>query len=112
MRRTHLRGHENIRKRMLVHAAGFNLGLLMRSRFGYGTPRSLQGRSASTLRTGGLRVAFSALFRPKSRVPGHLRPARARKSPKRVTGPSGATIRRDFAEIIFRGPRRAFATAC
>ena len=43
MRRVHLRGHENIRKRLLIHAAGFNLGLLMRARFGYGTPRSLQG---------------------------------------------------------------------
>ena len=43
MRRVHLRGHENIRKRLLIHAAGFNLGLLMRVRFGYGTPRSLQG---------------------------------------------------------------------
>ena len=40
MRRTHLRGHENIRKRMLVHAAGFNLGLLMRSRFGLARRRS------------------------------------------------------------------------
>jgi len=28
MRRTHLRGHENILKRLIVHAAGFNLGLL------------------------------------------------------------------------------------
>ena len=43
MRRVHLRGHENIRKRLLIHATGFNLGLLMRARFGYGTPRSLQG---------------------------------------------------------------------
>jgi transposase len=33
MRRTHLRGHENIAKRMLIHIAGFNLGLLMRKRF-------------------------------------------------------------------------------
>ena len=30
MRRTHLRGHTNILKRVLVHASGFNLGLLMR----------------------------------------------------------------------------------
>ena len=112
MRRTHLRGHENIRKRMLVHAAGFNLGLLMRSRFGYGTPRSLQGRRASTLQPGGLAGVFSALFRPKSRVFGHLRPARARQSPKRGTGRSGATIRRHFTEVIFRGPQRGFATAC
>jgi transposase len=43
MRRTHLRGHDNILKRLLVHAAGFNLGLIMRTQFGFGTPRGLQG---------------------------------------------------------------------
>ncbi len=112
MRRTHLRGHENIRKRMLVHAAGFNLGLPMRHRYGYGTPRSLQGRRASTLRTGGLRVAFSVLFRPKSRVLGHPGPVEARISLRRRPGRAGATVRRHFAEVIFRGPQRAFATAC
>ena len=45
MRRTHLRGHENILKRMLVHVAGFNLGLLMRALAGVGKPRVLQGRT-------------------------------------------------------------------
>jgi len=49
MRRTHLRGHPNILKRMLVHVAGFNLGLLMRNRFGVGTPRGLQGRLAAAI---------------------------------------------------------------
>jgi transposase len=43
MRRTHLRGHPNILKRLLLHVSGFNLGLLMRTLFGIGTPRSLQG---------------------------------------------------------------------
>ena len=43
MRRTHLRRHTNILKRMLVHVGGFNLGLLMRKVFGRGTPRGLQG---------------------------------------------------------------------
>jgi transposase len=43
MRRTHLRGHTNILKRLLLHAAGFNLGLVMRSSIGVGTPRGLQG---------------------------------------------------------------------
>src|SRR5262249_24709608 len=43
-RRTHLRGHTNILKRLLVHAGAFNLGLLMRKLFGRGTPRGLQGR--------------------------------------------------------------------
>ena len=43
MRRTHLRGHDNIRKRVLIHASAFNLGLLLRTMFGRGTPRGLQG---------------------------------------------------------------------
>jgi transposase len=43
MRRTHLRGHQNILKRLLVHASAFNLGVLMRQAFGRGTPRGLQG---------------------------------------------------------------------
>jgi len=46
MRRTHLRGHENIRKRLLIHVAGSNLGLLMRKLHGVGTPRALQGLAA------------------------------------------------------------------
>jgi hypothetical protein len=37
----------NILKRTRVHLAGFNLGLLMRKLFGFGTPRGLQGRLAS-----------------------------------------------------------------
>ena len=44
MRRTHLRGHQNILKRLLVHAGAFNLGLIMRQLIGHGTPRGLQGR--------------------------------------------------------------------
>jgi transposase len=48
MRRTHLRGHRNILKRLLVHASAFNLGLLMRRLCGRGTPRGLQGRRWQT----------------------------------------------------------------
>lgn len=51
LRRTHLRGHANILKRLLVHVGGFNLGLLMRTCFGVGTPRSLQGRVALVVHT-------------------------------------------------------------
>src|SRR5207237_1545898 len=47
MRRVHLRGHTNILKRVLLHTAALNLGLLMRTLFGVGTPRSLQGRAAA-----------------------------------------------------------------
>jgi transposase len=51
MRRVHLRGHANIRKRLLIHTAGFNLGLLMRQLIGVGTPRGLQGRLVAALTT-------------------------------------------------------------
>jgi transposase len=49
MRRTHLRGHGNILKRLLVHVAAGNLGLWMRTLTGIGTPRGLQGRWAAVL---------------------------------------------------------------
>src|SRR6516162_5284232 len=45
MRRTHLRKQNNIFKRLLIHVAGANLGLLLRNRYGIGTPRGLQGLS-------------------------------------------------------------------
>jgi transposase len=45
LRRAHVRGHENMLKRLLVHAGAFNLGLWMRKLFGVGTPRALQGRT-------------------------------------------------------------------
>jgi transposase len=51
MRRTHLRGHANILKRLLIHAGGFNLGLVMRHLIGIGTPRGLQGRGAALVST-------------------------------------------------------------
>ena len=42
MRRTHLRGQQNILKRLLVHVAAFNLSLILRREIGMGTPRGLQ----------------------------------------------------------------------
>jgi transposase len=68
MRRTHLRGHQNILKRVLVHSGAFNLGLLMRHSLGVGTPRGLQGR---------LRALFTLLTHSWwrliafSKLPGH-----------------------------------------
>jgi transposase len=49
LRRTHVRGHTNILKRLLVHVSGFNLGLFMRTLFGIGTPRRLQGHMMAGL---------------------------------------------------------------
>jgi len=69
MRRTHLRGHGNILKRLLIHVAGFNLGLVMRKVLGVGTPRALQGGLAALLRI--LRL----IRRRLRRFLGHLRAA-------------------------------------
>jgi transposase len=44
MRRTWLRGRENVHKRYLVHVAGHNLGILMRLLVGAGTPREAVAR--------------------------------------------------------------------
>jgi transposase len=51
LRRVHLRRHPNILKRLLVHAAAFNLGLVMRQLLGRGTPRGLQGYEAALFLT-------------------------------------------------------------
>ena len=68
MRRLYLRGRANIRKRLLVHACGFNLGVLMRALTGIGTPRTLQGQGrelAARLHFAGyspFRAAWKALL--------------------------------------------------
>jgi transposase len=65
MRRVHLKGRENILKRLVVHAAAFNLGLVMRKMIGVGKPRRLQGTAGPCfgLRFG-LRSAWECLSRP------------------------------------------------
>jgi transposase len=64
LRRMHLRGHPNILKRLLVHVAGHNLGLLMRKVCGYGTPRALQGLAFALHRAAVvLRIASWVLLR-------------------------------------------------
>ncbi|HEY4725099.1 MAG TPA: transposase [Actinomycetota bacterium] len=49
MRRAWLRGGENLKKRYLVHVAGYNLGLVMRLLVGAGTPRELVAGAAARL---------------------------------------------------------------
>jgi transposase len=44
MRRTWLRGRENVHKRYLIHVAGHNLGILMRLLIGAGTPKQAAAR--------------------------------------------------------------------
>jgi transposase len=69
MRRTHLRGHTNILKRLLIHVAGFNLSLVMRKVFGLGTARGLQGLAARIV------CGFSRFWRSLWMMITHLGPA-------------------------------------
>ena len=66
MRRTHLRGHPNILKRLLIHIAGFNLGLLMRKVTGIGKPRRVQDGLGTLL------GCASGIFRPLWKALGGL----------------------------------------
>jgi hypothetical protein len=49
VRRTWLRGRENVHKRYLVHVAGHNLGILMRLLIGAGTPKEAADRASAWL---------------------------------------------------------------
>lgn len=49
LRRVFVRGRKNVRKRLPLHAAVANLGIVMRKILGAGTPRGLQGRLAALL---------------------------------------------------------------
>ena len=64
MRRTHLRGHENILKRLLIHVGAFNLSLIFRTLLGSGTPRELRNRQSRLI------FVLSLLFRRFS-APAH-----------------------------------------
>jgi len=58
-RRTRLRELDNVRKRYLIHAAGFNLSLVMRQVLGHGTPRQYQ--DAFRRLQAALRALYAAL---------------------------------------------------
>jgi transposase len=56
MRRMYVRGTDNVLKRVLVQAAAFNIGLLLRKLSGWGKPRQAQGRLS------GIQALLSAIF--------------------------------------------------
>jgi transposase len=99
MRRVHLRGGENIWKRLLIQVAGCNLGLVMRQLFGHGTPRALW---AARVLPQALQWVLSHLHRLSRRA---LRLGRA------LVIVIGA-IRLALSETLFRPGHVAFATGC
>ena len=78
-RRSWLRGLVEVGKRYLIHAAGHNLGVLMRELFGVGTPRSLQGRAAAFCAA--LRRLLKRLLKSLRRLP-HFQPFQTPSVPK------------------------------
>ena len=114
LRRVHVRGQENIRKRMLVHAAAFNLGLLMRSRFGYGTPRSMQGRAIAQAELA-KRAAGAAIWPVIRQITRFLRvfPSKTRPSWNLNANKStNANLRSSFLWHEPLGSEAGFATGC
>ena len=73
MRRTHLRGRANILKRVLIHSAAFNLGLVMRKLMGAGTPRGIAAAASMLcVRLLGLLWAAGRHFRAQPRCTGAI----------------------------------------
>lgn len=100
MRRTHLRKHNNILKRQLIHVVGFNLSLIFRRLLGAGTPREWNNR-----------VKLLALFLlgPFARRQEHKRRCR-RMILRSRTG--GAETLSNTARSKSRREFRTYATDC
>jgi transposase len=82
-RRSWLRGLVDVGKRYLMHAAGHNLGVVMRALFGVGTPRTLQGEGEFApapvfAALSSLYAAISARLARRSPCPASTRRALAR----------------------------------
>jgi transposase len=77
MRRLYLRGRDNVAKRVLIHAAGFNVGLMMRVKYGLIKPRGLTGRAAAAC------ALVFAVMEWLGSVFGAVRPISATLSPRR-----------------------------
>jgi transposase len=91
MRRVHLRGKENIAKRVLLHASGFNLSLILRVVMGGGT-----ARQAADLLTA---VCFVL-----------LQLAKAQNEDLRSSEPSLPPTRTDHDEFRYRCSQRRITT--
>ena len=96
LRRVHLRGHTNIRKRLLIHAGGFNLGLFMRRLIGVGTPRGLQGRLGAVLAA--LLMLIRSLWESGTR---HWSPVRLLSRLERFSIPRSAVAHVGAREMAF-----------
>ena len=64
MRRVHLRGRDNILKRLLIHGAAFNLSLILRKQLGAGKPKEFQSLFIRLFRL--IRAVWSRISEPET----------------------------------------------
>jgi transposase len=72
-RRVRLRGRDNARKRYMAHVAALNLGLVMRTLFGHGTPRQAAAAVLAALFMA-LRIAYETIAGFGEHIVGTLLP--------------------------------------
>ena len=89
MRRMYVRGEDNVFKRVLVLAAAFNLGLLLRTLSGWGKPRQPQGRKN---RLQVLLFAIFAAYDARSAVSDWLGRFRSQLFPKATVTPAWRVV--------------------
>jgi transposase len=94
MRRTWLRGRENVHKRYLVHVAGHNLGILMRLLIGAGTPREAVAR--------GLAYLFLACTEKAEAIVLVVCPLTGSLSWSSLLPPASARSKRNFSNGLLR----------
>jgi transposase len=100
MRRTHLRGHENILKRQLIHVGAFNLSLIFRRLLGAGTPRELKNRITLLVFVLDCLIASPSQPNDRSNTANHYRT---------TIPPQNCTSSRSFCR---HAKRRGSATGC
>jgi transposase len=103
LRRVFVRGRKNVQKRLQLHAAAANLGIVMRKLLGAGTPRGLQGRLAALL------ALFSALVDAISRG---FDPVEAFPMISRTRHELGNLDVPEFAGVSHPALGSAFSTGC
>ena len=92
MRRVHLRGKDNIAKRALLHAAAFNLSLILRQMLGVGTARQAADL-LTTLCFALLRLTPATIAGPMGfRAPWLTVPTPRKKNPCRCSHRQNATL--------------------
>lgn len=95
MRRSTLRGHDNILKRLLIHVGAFTISLILRKMLGAGTPRELTNRAAKFIPR--LFQWLTCNYPPDGAVESSNAPILAPSGPSRLVRPGFCLTRNSTA---------------